>query len=325
MKRRSRTLHWIAAATACAASVPAIEAAAAEPTAQASSTTTRRSSITSSRHSPRKPRCSTGHRRQGMDADGRHVERVDGGGGRPDGRAGMPLLRHPNVGPNSHFYTSDAGGVREGQAEPELDLRGHRVLHRADGIGNLCRGKTEPMYRSFYPGAQVSESNHRFLPDLTMFQKMAPASILEGVVMCSPLSSAQIGNDAVRLLEQSTFGPTDVLVAHVVAVGPQASCRTIRGSGSATPATSTFPPAARPSSARPIPIRPARATITRCSSSRPIFSERARQQRPAATARRIRAFADLRHLRASTSTRPMEWRPTSRSSSTTRSATTRTC
>jgi hypothetical protein len=55
-----------------------------------------------------------------------------------------------------------------------------------------------------------------------MWQRMAPASILEGAVMCSPVSSAQIQADAVRLLEQSTFGPTDALVARVQTVGVQA-------------------------------------------------------------------------------------------------------
>jgi uncharacterized protein (DUF1800 family) len=51
---------------------------------------------------------------------------------------------------------------------------------------------------------------------------MAPAAILEGVVMCSPLSSAQVQADAVRLLEQSTFGPNDTLLAHVQSIGTQA-------------------------------------------------------------------------------------------------------
>ena len=83
----------------------------------------------------------------------------------------------------------------------------------------ICAAGTEAIYRSFYPGATVAESNHRFLPDLTMHEQMAPASVLEGVVMCSPLSSAQVQADATRLLEQSTFGPTDALVQHVIAIG----------------------------------------------------------------------------------------------------------
>jgi len=127
----------------------------------------------------------------------------------------------PNVGPNSHFYTADPAECAKVKQNPDWTFEAI-AFYIEPTQSATCSGKTEPIYRSFYPGAQVSESNHRFLPDLTMFQKMAPASILEGVVMCSPLSSAQIGNDIVRLLEQSTFGPTDALIAHVVAVGTQA-------------------------------------------------------------------------------------------------------
>ncbi len=72
-----------------------------------------------------------------------------------------------------------------------------------------------PSIAASIPAPKVSESNHRFLPDLTMHQKMAASSTLEGVVMCSPLSTAQKQADVVRLLEQATFGPTDALVAHV--------------------------------------------------------------------------------------------------------------
>ena len=39
--------------------------------------------------------------------------------------------------------------------------------------GGACTAGTEAVYRSFYPGGNVSQSNHRFLPDLTMHQKMA--------------------------------------------------------------------------------------------------------------------------------------------------------
>ena len=55
-----------------------------------------------------------------------------------------------------------------------------------------CGAGTTPVYRSFYSRHRaVATSNHRFLVDLTMYEHMAPSSILEGVVMCSPLSSAQ--------------------------------------------------------------------------------------------------------------------------------------
>ncbi len=222
MKRRSRTMHWIAAATACTASVPALEATAAEPTAQVIEYYN----------------ASIGH--YFITAFPEEAAMLDQGIVVPgwtrtgvtwnawtsaaDSATAVPVCRFfgtPNVGPNSHFYTSDPAECAKVKQNPDWTFEAI-AFYIEPTASATCAGKTEPIYRSFFPGAQVSESNHRFLPDLTMFQKMAPASILEGVVMCSPLSSAQIGNDAVRLLEQSTFGPTDALVAHAIAVGPQA-------------------------------------------------------------------------------------------------------
>ncbi len=48
-------------------------------------------------------------------------------------------------------------------------------------------------------------------------------SMLEGVVvMCAPLSTAEVRADAVRLLEQATFGPTDALIAQAAPQGAAA-------------------------------------------------------------------------------------------------------
>ena len=55
-----------------------------------------------------------------------------------------------------------------------------------------------------------------------MFERVAGASILDVLVMRSPLSSAQVQPDALRLLEQSTFGPNDTLLAHLQSIGTQA-------------------------------------------------------------------------------------------------------
>ena len=138
-----------------------------------------------------------------------------------DDPAAVPVCRFfgtPNVGPNSHFYTADAAECALVKTNPNWTYEAI-AFHVEVPQGGACKAGTEPVYRSFYPGASVSQSNHRFLPDLTMHQKMATSSMLEGVVMCAPLSTAQKQADAVRLLEQSTFGPNEALIAHVVAVG----------------------------------------------------------------------------------------------------------
>ncbi len=135
-----------------------------------------------------------------------------------DAAAAVPVCRFfgtPGVGPNSHFYTADAAECALVKTNPNWTFEAiafHIPLPAAAGV---CGADTQRVYRSFYPGKTVTESNHRFLPDLTMHAKMAPASLLEGAVMCSPLSSAQQDADAARLLEQATWGPTAALIAQV--------------------------------------------------------------------------------------------------------------
>ncbi|MDQ6916709.1 MAG: DUF1800 family protein, partial [Pseudomonadota bacterium] len=135
----------------------------------------------------------------------------------------VPVCRFfgtPGKGPNSHFYTADAAECALVKKNPLWSFEAVAFYIEMPTSG-ACKSGAAPVYRSFYPGADVSQSNHRFLPDLTMFEHMAGSSILEGLVMCSPLSSAQAQADAIRLLEQATFGPTDTLLAHVQGVGTQ--------------------------------------------------------------------------------------------------------
>jgi uncharacterized protein (DUF1800 family) len=135
----------------------------------------------------------------------------------------LPVCRFvgtPNIGPISHFYSADPNECALVKQNPLWTFEATAFYIDVPQNG-ACGPGTTPVYRSFYSGTQVSQGNHRFLVDLTMFEHMAPASILEGVVMCSPLSSAQVQADAVRLLEQASFGPTDALVAHITAVGVQ--------------------------------------------------------------------------------------------------------
>jgi uncharacterized protein (DUF1800 family) len=141
-----------------------------------------------------------------------------------DDPAAVPVCRFfgtPGIGPNSHFYTADAAECALVKANPNWTYEAI-AFHVEVPQSGACKAGTEAVYRSFHPGASVSLSNHRFLPDLTMHQKMASSATLEGVVMCAPLSTAQKRSDAVRLLEQATFGPNDALVAHVLAVGTDA-------------------------------------------------------------------------------------------------------
>jgi len=140
-----------------------------------------------------------------------------------DNPSAVPVCRFYGspIGPNSHFYTADPAECTF--VKQDAAWRFEAIAFYIDVAQNgNCGADTTPVYRSFAPGTGLTDMNHRYLVDMTMYEHMAASSILEGVVMCSPLSSAQKAADAVRLLEQATFGPNDDLVAHVLAVGSQA-------------------------------------------------------------------------------------------------------
>ncbi|MEO8344953.1 MAG: DUF1800 family protein [Betaproteobacteria bacterium] len=141
-----------------------------------------------------------------------------------DNSLALPVCRFfgtPGVGPNSHFYTSDANECAITKQNPDWiyeTIAFYIPVPSVNGTGT-CSGVTQPVYRSFYPGGLTVNSNHRFLPDLTMHEKMAGSSLLEGVVMCSPLSTAQIDADNARFLDQATFGQSDALATHLKGTG----------------------------------------------------------------------------------------------------------
>ena len=140
-----------------------------------------------------------------------------------DNPSAVPVCRFYGspIGPNSHFYTADPAECTF--VKQDAAWRFEAIAFYIDVAQNgNCGADTTPVYRSFAPGTGLTDMNHRYLVDMTMYEHMAASSILEGVVMCSPLSSAQKAADAVRLLEQATFCPNDDLVAHVLAVGSQA-------------------------------------------------------------------------------------------------------
>ncbi|NDP42337.1 MAG: DUF1800 domain-containing protein [Aromatoleum sp.] len=138
-----------------------------------------------------------------------------------DAADALPVCRFfgtPGKGPNSHFYTTNPDECALVRQNPGWTFESIAFYINVPDAAARCATGT-PVYRSFYPGAAVSESNHRFLVDLTMHEKMAANSILEGVVMCSPLSAGEIKADLTRLAEQATFGTNDALVIHMATLG----------------------------------------------------------------------------------------------------------
>src|SRR5207249_8335976 len=82
--------------------------------------------------------------------------------------------------------------------------RDHRAIHSFPTRRSSDLAGTTPIYRSFHPGLVTNDANHRWLPDLTMQENMAGNSILEGIVMCAPLSAREIESDAVRSEEHTS-------------------------------------------------------------------------------------------------------------------------
>ena len=176
-----------------------------------------------------------------LTADPAEASAIDAGGAGPGwtrtgGRFGAfrnagdaaglsPVCRfygRPGVGPNSHFYTSEPAECELVKRDPGWFYEGI-AFHIARPAGGACAAGTTPVYRSYNDGAARNDSNHRFTVDAAAFARSGDIGYLrEGVVMCAALSSADIGADAVRLMRQATFGPTESGTARVAAMGPAA-------------------------------------------------------------------------------------------------------
>jgi len=124
----------------------------------------------------------------------------------------------PGVGPNSHFYTADAAECAKVKTLPAWTFEGI-AFYIPMPVNGSCGGNW-PVYRSYYSD-QISDANHRFTVDLTAHVRMNPrrGDILEGIVMCAPVTDEEREADVVRFLEQATLGPTEALVAELKAKG----------------------------------------------------------------------------------------------------------
>jgi len=119
---------------------------------------------------------------------------------------------------DSRFHTASVDECERAKLDPDLTFEGTPFWIGAPSFSAttpLCGAGTTPVYRSHVAGTAAPGVNARLVTDLTLHVKMAPGSVLDGVVMCSPLSSGQIDADIIRLLEQATWGPTDASIAHV--------------------------------------------------------------------------------------------------------------
>ncbi len=122
------------------------------------------------------------------------------------------------VGPDSYYYTANADECDVARRSPEWTYEGIAFwIDVPDGAlpSASCAAGTTPVYGSHLAGSNARDISFRYVTDLTLQARMSRGSTPDGVVMCAPLSSAQIDADVVRFLEQATWGPTEALIRQV--------------------------------------------------------------------------------------------------------------
>ena len=122
----------------------------------------------------------------------------------------LPVCRFygaPGSGLQTHFYTANPAECEWVKTLPKWKFEAIAFYIQVPTAG-ACPYFTTPVYRSFFSD-QISDVNHRFSVDLTVAarQPLKAGWVSEGIVMCSPLSDADLHADAVRLLEQGALGP----------------------------------------------------------------------------------------------------------------------
>lgn len=102
---------------------------------------------------------------------------------------GTPVCRFygtPGRGPNSHFYTANAGECEWVKTDPGWTFEGLAFNTVVPSEGN-CPSGFAPVYRAYNSRWAQNDSNHRFTTSATIYSQMiANGWTGEGVVMCSP-------------------------------------------------------------------------------------------------------------------------------------------
>ena len=132
----------------------------------------------------------------------------------------LPVCRFYAAGPNSHFYTaipSECEAVKTYQGWVYEGISHYTEVPNSNG---LCRAGTQAIYRVYNNRFQFNDSNHRFVLDAAYHAKArSRGESPEGIVMCAPVTSADLEADAIRLLKQASFGPSEASIDRVKTLG----------------------------------------------------------------------------------------------------------
>jgi len=101
----------------------------------------------------------------------------------------------PGRGPNSHFYTVNAGECAFVRTDPGWTYEGI-VFYAVPASSSGCPSNLQPVWRNYNGRWQQNDSNHRFSIDSATYQNMIAAGWAgEGIVMCVPKSGTSPGDN----------------------------------------------------------------------------------------------------------------------------------
>ncbi|MBI3147431.1 MAG: hypothetical protein HYZ17_02825 [Betaproteobacteria bacterium] len=93
----------------------------------------------------------------------------------------------PGIGPNSHFYTADAGECSNAKTDPGWTYEGIAFATGLPASGGHCNADQVPIYRAYNGRWQQNDSNHRYSADPGIYASTVGAGWAgEGVVFCAP-------------------------------------------------------------------------------------------------------------------------------------------
>ena len=121
---------------------------------------------------------------QGWTRTGYSFQELEGGHGSRQRR--VPVLRHAGRRAEFALLHDQRGGVREGEGESGLDLRGARVPRGRAARRPAAPPSTQTVTR-LYNNGMGGEANHRYLTDAAEIDRtVAKGWLVEGPVFCVP-------------------------------------------------------------------------------------------------------------------------------------------
>ena len=107
---------------------------------------------------------------------------------RDDSQGAVPVCRFygtPGKGPNSHFYTADAGECAFVKKDPGWTYEGIAYYIKLP-VNGACASGTIPIYRVYNNRWMYNDSNHRFTTDTAVVADLVTNNwVAEGMVMCA--------------------------------------------------------------------------------------------------------------------------------------------